>query len=166
MKFKKIFLFAFIWFLVFAGGEFIIKLIFNDETPTWKIISIGFISSIGALLPYLKKGRKFDFNDITKYQKKEITLNKKIDNTFLEKLMELLNINDFKIINNGKSEIIFKSKISLRNIGEYFKVSIAENRLIITSKPKFKLGLLDDNGNARKNIKKIERLIYEIIEVE
>lgn len=167
LKFKNIYFFTFIWVLFFIVGELIVRIIFKETTPVWKILSISAISAFGILIPYLKKGKEFDFSDITKYQKKKIILEKKIESSVFEQLLEVLKSNNYIIINyiiiNEKEyEINFKTKISYHNFGEFYNIKIIKNKLILKSKPKFKLGLLD-NGNARKNIKKILKLVDEII---
>jgi len=162
LKFKNIYFFTFIWVLIFIVGELIVRIIFKETTPVWKILSISAISAFGILIPYLKKGKEFDFSDITKYQKKKIILEKKIESSVFEQLLEVLKSNNYIIINEKEYEINFKTKISYHNFGEFYNIKIIKNKLILKSKPKFKLGLLD-NGNARKNIKKILKLVDEII---
>ena len=167
LKFKNIYFFTFIWVLIFIVGELILRIIFKETTPVWKILSISAISAFGMLIPYLKKGKEFDFSDITKYQKKKIILEKKIESSVFEQLLEVLKSNNYIIINyiiiNEKEyEINFKTKISYHSFGEFYNINIIKNKLILKSKPKFKLLLLD-NGNARKNIKKILKLVDEII---
>ena len=71
MKYKKLIIFVLLFIIMFFLIEFFMNIIFNDQTPLWKLVAIGIIGGLGAVYPVFKMGENLILK-VFQSDKKEI----------------------------------------------------------------------------------------------
>lgn len=120
------------------------NMVFNDNTPFWKILSISFISGLGVIYPFLKNGKNFSINKVKKKQKRSIKIHSEnLETDLKKKIIEQLKIKKFRIIKSDLNKIVLKSKWNINTFGEKYVVNLSKNEITVESVLKFDVFPLD-----------------------
>ena len=115
--YKNIDIFLLFWMVLFFISEFLLNLIFEDQTPVWKIVTVSLFSAAVFIFPILKDSKDFSLDHVRKKQKRSIVLYLKTDQSEINKmLVNLLEANRFKIISNDSDRIKCKTKWNLNSL--------------------------------------------------
>lgn len=160
--FKNIIIFGAAWIFFFFATEFLMNLLFEDETPFWKILAISVISGVTVCYPYLKNGRDFSLDQVKKKQRRTIPRNKEDStDTLNERVLKQLALKKYRIIYSDLHKIELKPKWHLNSNGEKFCIQIFENEISVESKPRITF-IPFDSGNYYKQINLIEKEIINV----
>jgi len=160
---KSLLLFFLLCTGLFFVVEFVFDQLFEDQTPFWKILAVSLISGFGLLHPLLKKGHDFEFSDLLKKQRRQVSRSKNIDKDLIKQLKSKLSENGFVLAKKSISAntFSFKTKMSFKTFGERYNLSWHKNEFNIASKGKFYIDFYD-LGFAKENVDLIENLIKEL----
>lgn len=160
--FKNIIIFGAAWIFFFFATEFLMNLLFEDETPFWKILAISVISGVTVCYPYLKYGRDFSLDQVKKNQRRTIPINKEVSRASLnEKISKQLTLKKYRIVYSDLHKIELKPKWHLNSIGEKYGIQIADDEIIIESKPKTTIFPFD-SGSYCEQINLIKKEIINV----
>lgn len=165
MRYKELILFCVILTAFSLAIEFFTDFIFADDTPLWKIISVGIIAGIGMYFPFLKYGKGFKYKTIRKKQQRNITLSKTIDSDVLKiNLVETIEKEELGLKKKKFTGniLFFNSKLEWKTFGERYRVIVNNKEIIVKSTPKWGFDIVD-SGIAFERMNKLEKNIKMLV---
>lgn len=160
MRYKKIIYILLFWFVFYGLVEIIMNSLFNENIPFWKTISISLITAIYPSYVIFKKNKNLVLKDLLTYQEREVLILKDIDVEFNSRLSQRLKENGYLLLDiSQKNEIKFKSKTTLKNFGEIYKILVLIDKIRITSKPKLFTNFVCEDAIVTEKMNEIENIV-------
>ncbi|MGB0883354.1 MAG: hypothetical protein ACPG4W_04750 [Flavobacteriales bacterium] len=140
-------------------------LIFEDNTPFWKLVLISIISGLMLIHPFFKNEEPFSIDMILKKQKRTILFKRKYSSSLeiKHKIIRFLEENAYRISQVSPHQIDFKAKLSLPSIGIRYSIQFDENQLVIKSKLSSLYFPFDFNSLRYKTVKSIENQLNGLL---
>lgn len=165
-KLPQIILFSLLVFLFFFLSEYLMAKWFEDGTPAWKLWAVSLVAAASLVYPLVKKDRPFRATDYVKYRSIRLELSQSLQPDQRVQIQTALAAAGYRIgkktwSNNGRFQ--FTSPVSWSTFGETYSILETEDALLIQSRGRFFIDLLD-NGESKTRFGEIRDILTRLVD--